>query len=237
MNLKKTSSVFLLLLLPLSQVVADDSKVREALKNMGINIAEVGLNKSSIDGLYEVSQGVRVFYITEDGKYLTIGNVIDLTTGENLTQLSQNKIRKELYDQIPLSSMIIYPAEGKTKRTIAIFTDIDCPYCRKMHLEIPALNTAGVEVRYLAYPRSGVGRASYVKMVSAWCAENPAEAMDQLMLTGKIAEQTCKNPVRDHLKLVQKFGVNGTPNIITDQGEMFPGYLPAKDLLKELRIN
>jgi len=215
---------------------ADINVVKQALKN-SIPDSELAIvKKSNINGLYEVTQGLQVFYVTDDGKHAMIGNIIDLKSGNNLTLLAVDKLRKDRYDDLDVSSMIVYPAKGKAKRTIAIFSDIDCPYCRKMHLEIPALNEAGIEVRYLAYPRSGVGGKSYWKAVSAWCAKNPAEAMDEAMLTGEVESKKCKNPVQDHMKLVALFGVNGTPNIITDKGKMLPGYLPAKRLIKQLGL-
>ncbi len=219
-----------------TQVVAGEQTVRDTLKKIIPNSETAKVKESSIKGLYEVTQGLQVMYLTGDGKYALTGNMIDLNSGQNLTQLSQEKARKKLFDEIPVSSTIVYPAKGKVKRIIDIFSDIDCPYCRKMHMEIPTLNAAGIEVRYLAFPRSGVNTPSYVKAVSVWCADNPAKAMDEAMLTGKVSAKTCKNPIIEHMDLAQKFGVNGTPNIITDQGELFPGYLPAPKLIQALGL-
>ena len=217
-------------------VQADINAVKKALTDAIPNAQSAVIKKSAIEGVYEVTQGLQVFYVTEDGKFAILGNVVDLKSGDNLTNLSVEKLRKTLYDSLDVASMIVYPAKGKVKRTIAIFSDIDCPYCRKMHAEIPSLNDAGIEVRYLAYPRSGVGGKSYWKAVSAWCDENPARAMDEAMLAGISGNKKCDNPVKDHMALVEKFGVNGTPNIITDKGEMFPGYLPANKLIKQLGL-
>lgn len=232
----KSVKLVLIALAISSPAQADIKDVKKALMDAIPNAESAIIKKSSVEGLYQVSQGLQVFYVTADGKFAILGNVVNLKSGDNLTNLSVEKLRKDLYQSLDVSSMIVYPAKGKVKRTIAIFSDIDCPYCRKMHAEIPDLNEAGIEVRYLAYPRSGVGGKSYWKIVSAWCDKNPAEAMDEAMLAGISGDKKCKNPVKDHMLLAEKFGVNGTPNIITDQGEMFPGYLPAKKLIKRLGL-
>ncbi len=228
--------ISLLLFLLSTTSLADVAAVKKSLEKAIPNSGKAVIENSKVKGLYQVSKGLQVFYVTEDGRYAMTGNLIDLDSGDNLTVLSVDKLRKDLYVKLDVSSMIVYPSTIKVKRTIAIFSDIDCPYCRKMHAEIPELNKAGIEVRYLAYPRSGIGGKSYWKAVSTWCAKNPAIAMDDAMLTGEIEDKKCENPVKKHMQLAQKFGVNGTPNIITDKGEMFPGYLPAKDLIKRLGL-
>jgi thiol:disulfide interchange protein DsbC len=232
---KKTLTLALFLSFPVL-ASANENVVRKALQKVVPDASTVDIKKSKLANIYQVSKGLQVFYVTADGKHAITGNVIDLTTGENLTVSTVEKMRKSQYESLDVSSMIVYPAIGKAKRTLAIFSDIDCPYCRKMHAEIPELNEAGIEVRYLAYPRSGVGGKSYWKAVSVWCDKNPGQSMDDAMLMDKTGSKTCDNPVKKHMQLAQKFGVNGTPNIITDRGEMFPGYVPAKDLIKELGL-
>lgn len=226
---------FILLVISTS-TAADIKAVRESLKKSINDYEKSIIQESVIKDLYQVSHGLQIFYVTSDGKYAFTGNLLDLTTGENITALSAAKLRQSLYKKLDVSSMIIYPATGKAKMSLVIFSDIDCPYCRKMHKEIPELNEAGIEVRYLAYPRSGVGGKSYWKAVSAWCAKNPAKAMDDAMLRDNNQDNKCENPVKKHMQLAKTFGVNGTPNIITDKGYLIPGYVPAKELIKKLGL-
>ena len=96
------------------------------------------------------------------------------------------------------------------------------------------MNDAGITVRYMAYPRSGVNTPSYFKAVSAWCADDPAKAMDDAMAGKALPKKDCKNPVSMHMQQAQFFGVNGTPNLILDNGDMIPGYVPAKELIQLL---
>jgi thiol:disulfide interchange protein DsbC len=102
---------------------------------------------------------------------------------------------------------------------------------------VPELNKRGVEVRYLAYPRSGVGSESYRQLASAWCAEDPQDTLTRLKNREVVADNVCKgNPVAAQYELGGKLGVRGTPAIITESGQMIPGYQSADDLIATLGL-
>jgi thiol:disulfide interchange protein DsbC len=133
--------------------------------------------------------------------------------------------------------MIIFAAAGETRGTVTVFTDVDCFYCQKLHREVPALNEAGIEVRYLAYPREGLGGASYRKIATAWCADNPQQVLTQLKNRQAVADNVCPgNPVADQYKLGQQVGVNGTPALVLENGELVPGYMAADALAKRMGV-
>ncbi|WP_373019436.1 DsbC family protein [Thiomicrorhabdus sp.] len=235
MNLLKSMAMLLSISLMADTAFADDKQViQDQLKKIVPNAPEANIKQSVVPGLYEVSVGPMVIYMTADGKYAFNGSLINLETRENLTDQAKSAARKLAVEKIPTDSMIVYPAKGDQKHFVTVFTDIDCPYCHKLHKEVAALNEAGITVRYLAYPRSGFGSPSYYKAVSVWCSENPAKAMDEAMQGKPVANATCKNPIADHLQKAQYFGVNGTPNIILDDGSLIPGYVPAKELIQIL---
>ena len=137
--------------------------------------------------------------------------------------------------RIDESKMIVYKAKDE-KAHITVFTDVDCGYCRMLHKEVPKLNEAGVTVRYLAYPRAGIGSEAYTKMVSIWCSADPKEWLTQAKLGADIPENKCANPVAEQYKLGNEVGVRGTPSIILSSGEFLPGYLPAAELVKHLGL-
>lgn len=214
---------------------ADTNAIQAQLKTMLPNAPEAIVTATPVEGLYQVQVGMTVVYMSTDGKYLFNGNLIELESKNNLTDLAKSSARQGAMQNISESSMIVYPAKGKQAHFITVFTDIDCPYCAKLHKEIPALNEAGIRVRYLGYPRSGMGSPSYHKAVSVWCAKDRVKAMDDAMLGKQIESKVCVNPVRDHMMEAERFEVNGTPNIILDNGELIPGYVPAKELIKILK--
>jgi len=188
------------------------------------------IKPASLPGLYEVSYGVRIFYISSDADFLLDGELIDLNSRANLTQEAQARTRKTVMDKVPADSMINFPAKDKTKHIITVFTDIDCPYCRKLHNEISQYNDLGIEVRYMLFPRAGVGSPSFKTAVSAWCAKDRQTALTQAKNGETIKPLECKNPVADQYKIGQEIGVTGTPAIVLESGEIIPGYRPAKDI-------
>lgn len=215
-------------------VFADQSAVLSAVK-MALPQYEVEsaeLHEGA--GLYVVVlKNGPTLHVTQDGKYFVAGDLyrIDNTTLENETE----KAKLAKIETLPESQMIVYKAKNE-KAHITVFTDVDCGYCRMLHKEVPKLNEAGVTVRYLAYPRAGIGSEAYTKMVSIWCSADPKEWLTQAKLGAEIPENKCVNPVADQYKLGNEVGVRGTPSIVLGNGEFLPGYLPAAELVKHLGL-
>ncbi|MCB1615023.1 MAG: DsbC family protein, partial [Pseudomonadales bacterium] len=133
------------------------------------------VSPSDIDGLYEVTaNNGQIFLTTVDGKYLIDGKVLRVEAGKfvDVMDEKQKPVRAALLAQVPLENFIRFPPEGEVKGVLNVFTDVDCGYCQKLHSEMPELNALGIEVRYLAFPRAGLGSASYQKIASAWCADD-----------------------------------------------------------------
>ena len=191
------------------------------------------IGPSPIPGLYEVMLGPRLIYISADGKYLMTGEMSDLESGENLTEPKLRAANLKAVNNTGEENMIIFGSED-AKHTISVFTDIDCGYCRKLHSEMDAYNAAGIRVRYLFYPRAGVGSEAYNKGVAVWCADDRKQAMTDAKSGKKLDAKTCANPVSDHYELGQLLGLRGTPALVLDDGEMLPGYVPANRLKKLL---
>ncbi len=195
--------------------------------------AEPGsLKQSAIPNLYEAIYGTEVIYVSADGKYFINGDLINLDTRQNLSDISKQSIRKGIMARQD-NKPIIFKAKNE-KHKLTVFTDIDCPYCAKLHREVPQLNEAGVTVEYLMFPRAGIGSNSYKKAVNVWCADDPLNAMTKAKQREQIADKTCENPVEKQYNLGQEVGVNGTPALITKSGKLIPGYVPADRLVKIL---
>ena len=215
--------------------------VLKGLKGVVGDVNKVSVRRVPIAGLYEAAMGEDIFYITADGRYLMMGNIFDLKTRSNLTSERRDKIqqarnpeRKKAIDALNEKDMVVFAPEGETKHTINVFTDVDCGYCAKIHNEVSKLNEAGVKVRYLAFPRAGIGSKTYHKMVSVWCAEDQQKAMTDAKARLKVKEAKCNNPVERQYKLGQELGVSGTPALVLSNGELVPGYMPADKLISRL---
>lgn len=211
------------------------NNIKQSLKHIVPNSETATIKETPVKGLYQVIIDGQLVYMSSDGRYLMSGKLLDLKTRVNLTEKAKTALVKKVLASLSPKSMIVYPAKGVKKHTITVFSDIDCPYCGKFHQEVPALNKAGIEVRYMAYPRAGIGSSSYDKAVSVWCASNPQKALDKAMTTGKVDAKTCINPVKSDFELGGKMNVTGTPTLIFESGDVLPGYVPAKQLIAVLK--
>lgn len=189
-----------------------------------------------IPGLCEALIDTEVFYVSETGKYLLVGNLVAISSGKNLTAQRRATIVKTIIDDLDEKQMIII-GPAKTRRTITVFTDVDCPYCARLHQDVPQLNKKGVNVRYLLYPRNGINTSTYKKSVSVWCAKDRIKAIGIAKAGGKLKDRICANPVADHYDLGQRLGITGTPTLILDDGTRIGGYVPAPRLLTMLGLS
>ena len=197
-------------------------------------IEVLSIQESDVRGYYTVNfKGLEPLFISKDGKYLISGDILEITdTGLiNKSEIRRNNLRKESLAQIDETEFISFkPSE--TKHEVFVFTDVDCGYCRKFHSQIKEYLDLGIQVNYLAFPRTGADSESFNKIVSAWFSSNPNKSITELKLGYKIEENICdNNPVQEHFNLGNSLGVSGTPSIITSEGRMIPGYVPPEELV------
>jgi thiol:disulfide interchange protein DsbC len=201
----------------------------------GIQVDSV--ESSIIPGLYkaEIAGGPQV-YATPDGKYFIVGEVFEVAPGKivNLTERDRNVDRAKYITAVNKKDSIVFAPTGDVKKVMYVFTDVDCGYCQLLHSKVPEYNQLGIEVRYLAYPRAGLNSGSYNKIASAWCATDRNAALTKLKNREDIPENICPgNPVAAQYELGQKIGLNGTPALVFEDGELIGGYVePAR--LKEM---
>ncbi len=212
---------------------ADEAVIRQAMTKSMPSVKIDSVKPSEVKGLYEVMVGTNIFYVSEDGKYLLQGRLVDMAAHKDLTEEKLSGARKQAIEKIGQENMIVFkPKIGKY--TVSVFTDIDCGYCRKLHSEIDQYLAQGITIQYLFFPRAGKGSDSYNKAVSVWCAKDRNAAFTDAKKGNTPAAKTCDNPVDKHMQLGADFDVKGTPMIVTEKGNIYPGYLPAKQLFEAL---
>lgn len=236
--LRALSLLSLLVLAPMSLVAAETDlaavkqKVAERLPNVSVD----GLRSSkTMPGWYELEHGLQLLYISADAKHLFLGDLIDLEAQANLTEAWREQTAQQRIDAIGEDNMIVMGPKD-AKRTITVFTDVDCPYCAKLHLDVPALTRNGVKVRYLLFPRTGTQSETYRKSVAVWCAPDRVKAVGVAKAGGKVEAKACANPVESHYRLGLQLQVNGTPTIFLDNGKKLGGYVPSDRLLAILEL-
>lgn len=205
----------------------------KALSALAPNLQPDAIAETPVPGLYELTFGTKVVYITSDGRYLLRGSIMDLQQRVELTEQRESELQRQLLDGLDESQMITYGDED-SPHTVTVFTDIDCGYCRKLHSEIEDYNAAGIRIRYLAFPRAGLGSASAQKYESVWCADDRHVAMDQAKTGQELPARRCENPVAAQYNLGRDLGISGTPALILEDGSIVPGYVPAAKLAEAL---
>jgi thiol:disulfide interchange protein DsbC len=213
---------------------AGDNRAAIAKKLEGLKVEDVRI--SPVTGVYEITRGSDISYVSSDGRYAIVGDMIDLDSDANLSENRRRTIRQRLIETVPESEMIVFSPKDP-KYTVTVFTDIDCGYCRKLHSQIAEYNRLGIRVRYLFFPRSGPDTESWHKAEEVWCAANRNDALTKAKKGEEIASKDCgaNNIVARDYELGHKLAVDGTPAIFLSTGEMLPGYAPPGQLAKYLK--
>jgi len=186
-------------------------------------------------GLYTVHLSAGpVLHATPNGQYFIVGDLYRVGSEGLINETEEAKLAQ--IEVLPEAEMIIYPAKGEEKAHVTVFTDITCGYCRMLHKEVPELNEMGISIRYLAFPRAGIGSESYQQMVSVWCSDDPKEWLTRAKEGQNVPQNNCENPIAKQYALGQSIGVRGTPSLVLSSGEFIPGYLPAAELAAKLGL-
>lgn len=220
----------------ISPVFAENTELETARKNIAKQFKTVNpknISLSPIPGLYQVAMPPRFFYVSANGQYVVDGDLIDMKTKQNITQNPRNKSLSAAINAMGEDSMIVF-GKDTLKHTVTVFTDIDCTYCRKLHNEVKNYNNLGIRIRYMAYPRAGIGSGAFNKAEAVWCSKDKAKAMTQAKNGVNVKSEKCNSPVAQHYALGNMIGIRGTPALVLEDGTVVPGYIPAKRLSEAL---
>ncbi len=214
---------------------ADDPPSLDKLRGLveaslpGVAITSVA--DTPAEGLYELVVDGTIYYVDSKGEFLIEGNLIQLSSRENLTEARLGTLHMSMLADMSEEDMLIYEPDEPTGRSITVFTDISCGFCRRLHADLDQLLDEGVAVRYLLFPRAGLGSPAHQALEDVWCNDNPQEAMTVAKAGGKVESASCANPIESHVALATQVGLRGTPLIYTDSGIRIPGYRDPAELV------
>jgi thiol:disulfide interchange protein DsbC len=218
--------------------VVDKSDPRVALAAKIPGAKPEDLRATPVPGIYELTHGADISYISADAKFLFAGDMYRIADNGDFPNLSENRrreLRLKVLGDVPESQMLVFGA-ANAPHTITVFTDIDCPWCRKLHSQIAGYNRLGIRVRYLFYPRSGPDTESWAKADAVWCSADRKAALTRAKLGQATPAPHCANtPVGRQYNLGHELGVDSTPSLILETGELIPGYLTPQQLLAHLQ--
>lgn len=219
-----------------SGVHASEQVVRKALTERfpGAQISSV--KKTPYSGLFEVYLDGQLVYMDAKGQYVFAGDVIDLKTRRNLTQDRLAKLQAVDWKVFPLGNAI-KTVKGKGERKLIVFSDVDCPYCRKFEAELEKVDN--ITVYTFLYPIEGLHPKAVQTSKQIWCAPDRNKAWDSYIRNGSVPgnDGKCANPVDSTVALGNRLGVGGTPTIFFANGVRVPGMVPAAQLERLLAAN
>ena len=203
------------------------AKLHELYPSTQIN----DVHATAIGGIYEVVMGKNIGYTNREGKYFMFGHIFDMATQQDVTQQRIDALNVIDFTQLPLKDAI-KTVRGNGSRKVAIFSDPDCPYCRKLEQELPKLEN--VTIYTFLMPLDGLHPEASQKAKAIWCSGNKLQALDGYMLHDKSPDmnKTCDNPIDRNVQLGQKLNINGTPTLISADGRVLPGMAGADQLEK-----
>ncbi|MFC3714848.1 DsbC family protein [Luteimonas soli] len=206
-----------------------DERARDAIRKLNPHIRIEHIDAAPLAGFREVIVGGQTLYVSDDGRYMLQGSLYDMDAKRDLSEASLAGLRRDLLKTIPVKDRIVF-SPPNPKYTVAVFTDVECGYCRKLHSQIDDYNREGIAVQYLAFPRMGLGSADFQKMVNVWCASDRKQALTDAKNDRRVPTRNCTNPVTMEYDVGQRIGLAGTPLIVAPDGTAMPGYMPPKEL-------
>lgn len=216
--------------------VADEMNfdaVEKKVRTLVPNAKTIAISETPIEGVLQVQINSDIIYMTADGRYLLQGQIMEVDTRINITDQAKSGLRVGVLSELKREEQISFAPE-KAKYDLLVFTDIDCGYCRKLHNQMDEYNEEGIAIHYMAFPRAGVGSASFDKFVSVWCADDQQSAMTLAKNGGDPESQKCPNPIAEQYDVGREIGVTGTPALVTTDGTLIPGYVPPAQLRQRL---
>ncbi|HEY5738448.1 MAG TPA: DsbC family protein [Gammaproteobacteria bacterium] len=198
--------------------------------------------ETEIDGVYMTRFGNRFAYLLEGGRYIFVGDLVDLEQGRNLTELSRREMVVDELAAFGSEKRVIFPAVDEEKAVLSVFTDTSCGYCQQLHREVEYLQQAGISVHYIPFPRGGNRGPGYQDLKQVWCSQDPLEAMSiaKKARPGDLdAAENCESAqyVDEGYQLGNRIGVSGTPSLYTADGTHFNGYVPYRELIQRLLMS
>jgi thiol:disulfide interchange protein DsbC len=193
----------------------------------GVKVEAVA--KTPYLGLYEVRLDGEILYTDEKMNYIFSGNIIDAKSMQNITEKRLRDLTAIKWENLPLDAAV-KTVRGNGKRTLAIFSDPNCPYCKRFEKDLAKVDD--VTIYTFLYPI--LSQDSHEKSKAVWCSADRSKAWSELMLNGTVPTAArCDTPIDRNLELGRKYRVTGTPTLVFANGERVPGAISAEQVEKQ----
>ncbi len=204
------------------------TEIADKFKSMYPNTKFREIKKSAVNGLYEVVMGDNIAYTDESGRYFIFGHMFDMREQVDMTAARKSEMKKVEFPKEHLGNAI-KTVKGDGSRVLAVFSDPDCPYCKKLERELAKINN--VTIYTFLYPLESLHPDAKRKSIAVWCSKDRVKAWAGLMLNGvEPLASNCANPIDSNVELGSRFGIVGTPTIISLDGRTMPGAAPVEKI-------
>ena len=234
------TSLVLLLSFSFAQATEESAEdmTRRIKLRLGTDQVETPI-ATGVEGVYQTRFGNKFAYLIEGGRYVFIGDLVDLKEARNMTEVSRRDLVVQELASISEEKLIVFPADNEELAVLNVFTDTSCGYCQQLHKEVRYLQEAGISVHYFPYPRGGSRGPGYSDLKKVWCADDKLAAMSVAkgVAAGSLTVSgDCESAeiVDEGYLLGNRIGVTGTPALYASDGTKFNGYVPHEQLIPQL---
>jgi thiol:disulfide interchange protein DsbC len=225
-----TSVIGLLIAPPIVQAQNTQQIKAELQKRLGSTANIKGVSASPVPGLFEVQLNSEIFYTDANAKYLIQGEVIELASGQNLTEKRQADLNRIRWSDLPLSNAVKM-VRGNGSRQLAVFADPNCGYCKRLEKTFQQLDNVTVYTFLLPI----LSADSMQKSKQIWCSSDAAKVWIDWTINNSTpsGKGECTTPIEKNLALAKSYGITGTPTIFFTDGSRFPGAVQLSDIEKK----
>lgn len=184
---------------------------------------------SPISGIYELVLGKNIAYTDESAQFFVFGDIIRMKDQVNLTDPRRDELKKIDFKELPFEQAIKFK-NGKGERKLAVFSDPDCPFCKRLELELRKLDNVTVYV--FPMPLASLHPNARTISKKIWCSADRAAAWRSYLLDGvqPSSDGLCENPIDKVVALGKSLNFDGTPMSVLEDGTVVPGALSASEL-------
>lgn len=211
----------------------DHQAIRHAVSLINPKAEVRAINEFGMPGVKQVLADTSVIYISDDGRYVFSGLMLDMVEKRNLSDEAQSIARTDMLKSIPKDAVISYEPK-EVKHRITVFTDVTCGYCQMFHRDMKSYLDKGIAVDYVPFPRGGQHSPVFATMKNVWCSKDQKAALDVAYKDMPIAAAECNDSVAAMYDLGDKLGVQGTPAIYDAYGNHLGGYISPDQMIQEL---
>jgi thiol:disulfide interchange protein DsbC len=231
----KNIIIFLTLLIFSNNIFANKEAIIKNFSPFLGTITKDDIIETEFKGISEVliHNPIGLILVSNDGKFVIRGDVFDVVNQRQIKVSNRvYELRKKVLGKIDDKDKIIFKAD-KEKYAITVFTDVDCPHCRRLHSKIKQINDLGITVKYTAFPIVSLHPKAFETTKKIWCSDDRKKAMNDYKKYDKMPKSnTCKNNVEEQILIGDKLGIQGTPAIFLSDGSDISGYIDPQDLFK-----